>query len=736
MDVIRSFAPDFSLLRLAAWIPEAVWAAVVSAAATLVLLRLFVRRPVRQAPAGEPGTCDFAIEGRRVTALNAEARALEAELPAADSPLEALVGHLVEDCPGIREHLEALVLQGAAFRFHCPRDDGSALDIHGAPRGGSAILSLRKASEDVRALQHTRASLERVRAETRFLRELLDRAPTLAWSIAADGNVAWANAAYRERFGVPMDGAEPRIPDAFARVIDEVPLTARPGNSRRRVSVAGGQDGDPRWYEVSQGPGPEGATFGFAIDAEDLVAAEASLRRFVETLTETFAHLPIGLAVFDKNRRLGLFNPSLTQLLKIDAVWLAGRPSLREFLERLRETRQMPDQPDFASFRRKLTELEEGARHGTYEENWVLTSGKVFRVSGRPHPQGALAFLFEDISTAISLERRYRSELELSQATLDRMSEGVAVFDASGMLVFVNSAFERMWGLEPMARLSGPGVGEMTRLWEERCAPTRLWDELRGFATGGQARTSFTTEVETRDGWRLRVLVAPLPDASALVVFRDLTADGIERTRAGAPAPEADPTLASLAIEQIHAPAEAAVRQLAAAIPSAATPEAFQALSAAAQMLKDGLARSREIDALAQSDAAAAPAFPVRGLEPALAARGLSLEFAPQVPIDDPVLRRAIWATMLAAADLATPGAAIGLRVSREGGATQIKASTDIGLQGPRLDGVGVALARRVLESGGGTLRLEPDAGNGKIAVLAALPLKEGRATPDTAVSA
>ena len=207
-------------------------------------------------------------------------------------------------------------------------------------------------------------------------------------------------------------------------MLEEVPLTARGDGIRRRVAVPGRGDGEPHWFELSQTPGPSGETLGFALAADDLVAAEATLRRFVETLTETFAHLPIGLAVFDKNRRLGLFNPALTDLVKIDAVWLAGRPSLRDFLERLRETRQMPEQKDFAAWRRKLSELEEGARDGTYEENWQLPSGKIFRVTGRPHPQGALAFLFEDISTAIELERRYRSELELSQATLDRIVRG------------------------------------------------------------------------------------------------------------------------------------------------------------------------------------------------------------------------------------------------------------------------------------------------------------------------
>ena len=132
---------------------------------------------------------------------------------------------------------------------------------------------------------------------------------------------------------------------------------------------------------------------------------------------------------------------------------------MRDFLERLRETRQMPEQKDFASWRRKLSELEEGARSGTYEENWQLPSGKIFRVTGRPHPQGALAFLFEDISTAIMLERKYRSELELSQATLDRMSEAVAVFDASG------SARLRQLGLRGACGASTRWSGSTAPAW-------------------------------------------------------------------------------------------------------------------------------------------------------------------------------------------------------------------------------------------------------------------------------
>ena len=249
--------------------------------------------------------------------------------------------------------------------------------------------------------------------------------------------------------------------------------------------------------------------------------------------------------------------------MKIDAVWLAGRPSLRDFLERLRETRQMPEQKDFAAWRRKLSELEEGARSGTYEENWQLPSGKIFRVTGRPHPQGALAFLFEDISTAIMLERRYRSELEISQATLDRVSEAVAVFDASGTLVFVNAAFESLWGLDPMARLDGPGVAEMTAFWEERCAPTPVWGRLAEFATAAEARTSWTETIETRSGRTLRMLVAPCPTP------RRSSSSATPPPRRSPPPGAADGVIGEIALEQMRLPAEAALPRLLAAIPAA-----------------------------------------------------------------------------------------------------------------------------------------------------------------------
>ncbi len=703
MTFPRLSLPDLSAFAIPGAVPEALVAAVVSAVATLVLVTGFAPRLAGRGrgavgPSAD-GACDFLIEGTSVRPLTDAARTLLAGLPRPGGRLAALAAHLGGDWPEAQGALEALVLYGTPFRHHLVHDDGEALMIVGEPRDAAALVSIRPASEEARALREAQAALARTADDLAFLRDVVDRAPLLAWSRGPDGQIAWANAAYRDRFDGPAgDLPDHRISDGFGHVVEEVPLTARGGETRRRVAVPGRDDAEPHWFEICQTPAAAGETLGYATAVDDLVAAEASLRRFVETLTETFAHLPIGLAVFDKNRRLGLFNPALTDLVKIDAVWLAGRPSLRDFLERLRETRQMPEQKDFTAWRRKLTELEEGARSGTYEENWQLPSGKIFRVTGRPHPQGALAFLFEDISTAIMLERRYRSELEIGQATLDRVSEAVAVFDASGTLVFVNAAFESLWGLDPMSSLDGPGVAEMTAFWEERCTATPVWARLAEFATAAEARTSWTETVETRAGHRLRMLVAPLPDASALVVFGDPT--GEER----AAAEGGDAVLGEIALEQVRLPAEAALPNLLAALPAAPTPEAFQSLGAAVQGLRDGLARSRELTSLAV--APAAPGTPLPQLAAALGARGLALDAPDEASAWDAPLRRAAIALGLAAADGAPAGARVAVTVEVAPGGRRLRVSVPAAGEGPRSDGLGLALAGRVLNAGGGGLDL------------------------------
>lgn len=187
--------------------------------------------------------------------------------------------------------------------------------------------------------------------------------------------------------------------------------------------------------------------------ADAAVRAELSLREFVQTLTKTFADLPIGLAIFNRDRNLQLFNPALIDLTGLATGFLTARPTLYAFLDRLREARMVPEPKDYRSWRNQMSSLEAAAASGHHVEMWSLPGGQTYRVTGRPHPDGAVAFLFEDITSEISLTRKFRADLSLSAEVLDALEDAVAVFAAHGELLIWNRQYAKLWGLTPRTTL-------------------------------------------------------------------------------------------------------------------------------------------------------------------------------------------------------------------------------------------------------------------------------------------
>jgi hypothetical protein len=135
----------------------------------------------------------------------------------------------------------------------------------------------------------------------------------------------------------------------------------------------------------------------------------------VQAFTKTFAEMPVGLAIFDQQRRLVLFNPALTDLTSLVLVFafefefefVSERPSLFEFFNRLRENWVVPEPKNSAAWRAQLSELVASSNDGAYCATWSLVNGLTYQVRGRPHFDGALAFLFEVISAKISVAKKF-----------------------------------------------------------------------------------------------------------------------------------------------------------------------------------------------------------------------------------------------------------------------------------------------------------------------------------------
>ncbi|MGB3146519.1 MAG: PAS-domain containing protein, partial [Paracoccaceae bacterium] len=355
-------------------------------------------------------------------------------------------------------------------------------------------------------------SLRAQEAEIRDLRQILAAVPIPIWRANADEDIVWANDVYL-KLATEITGEEDLV-----WPLPKLMHGVQAAGTVRRVKLESDRAKSDVWFDrhvVASGA----ETLQFAIPSGATVKAEAALRDFLQTLTKTFAHLSVGLAIFDKNRQLGLFNPALNDLTTLSFEFLSGRPTLFSFLDHLREARILPEPKNYASWRQEMAELERAATSGLYEETWALPSGQTFRVTGRPHPDGAVAFVFEDISAEMSLNRRYRAQIELGHSVLDTQQDALCVFSANGDLVMSNSSYADLWGSDPSTSLSNLTVLDATRSWQEQCKPTPIWGDIRDFVADLRDRADWDAGVITNTGQRMNCTVRPLTAGATLVSF-------------------------------------------------------------------------------------------------------------------------------------------------------------------------------------------------------------------------
>lgn len=413
----------------------------------------------------------------------------------------------------IAASLFKLQSHGIRFRKVTESIEGRFYKVSGAPVGGFCQVDIEDVTESELAKRALRAELETARSDLEEAQAILQNLPVMAWITDAEGGISWSNNSFQAARG-GRDGP----------LFGETDITQGPPGKPIRAAISDPDD-TKRWFDVERKILHNGAALYTAQNAGRTVEAEETLHRFISTLTETFAHVPTGLAIFDADRLLGMFNPALAELLEIDPTWLAGRPDFTSFLERLREQRKMPEARDLLAWRQTVSAIEAASTLGEFTEDWDLPGNITLRVTGRPHPKGALALLFEDISTAKALEQKYRTEIELNETILDSVSEALVVFDTAGVMVFSNEAFQKVWGFTPQDIAPTPTIQDMKKAWASHSGALKLFDRAQGFVTGTGERSAWRAQFDINDGKTLVGQFAPLPDGSTLMTFIDITSE-------------------------------------------------------------------------------------------------------------------------------------------------------------------------------------------------------------------
>jgi PAS domain-containing protein len=432
-----------------------------------------------------------------------------------------------------RRAVSGLRSDGIAFNLELKSATGGAsLRTRGSLAvSGAAVVWFQELAELEAQAASSTARLAAVLQDVENMRSLLDRAPFPVWRRGQNLEISWANqtycAAVEANFAsVVEQGLElvPGLGAENARSLARAALEKGHSQVERRRFVVGGAR---KTFELIETPLPNGEVAGYAHDVTERDDAAGELARYIDSQNDVFDQLLSGIAIFGPDKQLVFCNAAYARIWRLDEDWLTAGPSHGDILERLRDSRLLPEQANFPAYKTSVMKLYTSVM-AREEEQLHLPDDRTLRVVTSPHPLGGLLFIFEDVSDRLELERSRNTVMAVQQATLDHLFEGVAVFGPDGRLKLFNAGYAKVWQLDPVYLKQEPHVSdiaELTRpLFQDDPANDEAWLSLKEAVIRGTLGRAAGEHILRRpDGSVLRHAVVPLPDGAMLHSYLDIT---------------------------------------------------------------------------------------------------------------------------------------------------------------------------------------------------------------------
>ena len=452
----------------------------------------------------------------------------------ADSPLSSRVlafGSWLNPAQSARieQATERLLTRGEAFAAAVVSLRGRHLELDGRPVSGSAVMRIRDVSGERLQLAQLRDQFAQAEGALDGLRGALETADIPAWTRDAVGRIVWCNIPYARAVDAPdVEAAIERGGEMFDPAMRREATAAlkETGAWKRRASAVVG--GERRTFDAIETRTAVGSA-GVARDVSEIVALKADMERNEDDYSRMIDRLSTAVAIFDKSKRLTLYNAAYRQIWSLEPAFLDQGPTDGEILDRLRAKRQLPEQVDFRAW--KAQQLNAYQAIEPSETVWHLPDGRALRVVTSPNPKGGVTYLYDDATQSYALASQVAALTHVQGETLDALKEGVAAFGADGRTKLFNPAFAELWQIDPTALRDRPHIDEIARGCKPLCHDPQLFDELRAVIVDlPEHRESRAVRIERTDGLILDCAALPLPDGATLMTSLDVTAGvNIER---------------------------------------------------------------------------------------------------------------------------------------------------------------------------------------------------------------
>ncbi len=449
---------------------------------------------------------------------------------------------MVDDAAALESLFERLKEHGTAFSTHVRTNNKQKiLNLSGAKgedlekKDRFHILWLEDITEHERAFQETKDTCDSFAQEIKRMRGALDVIPTPIWMRNADSEISWVNLSYAESLNL--------TPAMVIAKQEELPLT--PLNKARKKELAQNiqtmAETALRTGEVQQDNRHmivEGKrklmlvqeiplrnldiTVGMVRDITREEDLEREQKRHLSANRELLEQLGTAIGIYNSEEQLEFYNPAFSRLWQLKEQWLNTKPKLGDIMEKLRETRRLPEQADFKKYKQSWIGMFTSLMK-PYEDMLYLPDGTSLRMLVMPHPMGGLMMTFEDVTSGLELESSYNTLVAVQKETLDNLAEGVSVYGGDGRLKLSNPSFSKLWSLHPEDLGGEPHITRLVEKMKLFFADEEKEERRNSLLAQGLNRDEKGGRLKRADGKLIDYATVPLPDGGTLVTHVDVT---------------------------------------------------------------------------------------------------------------------------------------------------------------------------------------------------------------------
>ena len=428
----------------------------------------------------------------------------------------------------LRTYIQGLRQKGEAFSISLVLPEGNVIEADGRVAGRQVVLWLEDASirgEDEKAAI-LRFENSRITSETdpiAFI-EMMSRAPFPLWRMNSAGRINWVNSAYVDAVGASdvRDVTQNQIHlDEQASLDSKKALSKQGMHASTRPIIL---NGERRATHISIFP-VNGGVAGIATDADEAEELRKNLSQHVMAHDKLLNSMDEAVVIFGSDKTARFENEAFRHMFGLDDSWSRDRPSHGEWLDHMRERGQVPAQPDHGAWKAEELSLYTEWPAEMPPTLWHLQDGRTLRLTRMRDPQGGISLMFSDMTDRIDLEGRLGTLINVQRATLDKLSEGIAVFGTDGRLKIHNNAFAKLWGLVDEDLKDAPRFSKLIDLCIPLYHNRDFWNDLKARATDSnpEVRRQVEGEIKRSDNKMLTWLSKPLPDGATLVAWDDVT---------------------------------------------------------------------------------------------------------------------------------------------------------------------------------------------------------------------